>query len=363
MKIVLLGRFKNSDYLTGPEKFSYQLHKNLLASSDVVLIDYFFKNAEDSSLLKQFFGKRTISKDPLIYRFGHIPLFLYLIKQKPDIMHILTAERYTILVFIYKFIIRRKIVTTFHSILKYEIPNTLVKKKEFKRYRDYLWEWLAIRYSDKLIFLSEYQKRLATRYYGTIDGGKIKLIPNGVESDFYNNDKKLNINNSLKIVFYNGNNDSIDRGLSEILKVLSQVNLPIQLYIIGDYSNISNYNFEFEIVKPMNKNDLKKFLLDKHILLKSITYDSFPIFSIECMAAGLIVIVSNIVGSSSYIENEKNGFVYDYNNPDKVKEILKDIFYKKYDLNKISSNAGKIINILNWNNIARQYLDTYNETI
>ena len=154
MKIVLLGRYKRSGCLNGPEKFSYQLHENILSTNDVVFIEYFFKDYKESNIIKRLFGKSIISVRPSVFRFGHITLLFYLLKTRPQIVHILTAERYTITVLLYKFIIGSKIVTTFHCVLKFEIPSNSQKRKELNRYRDYLWEWLALKLSDKSIFLT-----------------------------------------------------------------------------------------------------------------------------------------------------------------------------------------------------------------
>ena len=364
MKIVLVGRITESPYLSGPEKFSRQLHKNILLKNiNVVFIEYFFKKQTGSNIIKRFFGKCKISDVPEVHRLGHLSLLLYLLNKKPDIVHILTAERYTISVFLYKFLYRSKIVTTFHSVLRYEIPNNHRKKDDLNNYRDYLWEWLAVKLSDRMIFLSEQHLELALKYYKFMDKNKIMIIPHAVEIDFSNNNKKLDINDCLRIIFYNGNNDSIDRGLTEIFKILNQIDLPLRVYVIGDVTNIPAYNVSYEFVKIMSKDKLIRFLYDKHILLKSITYDSFSIFSIECMAAGLITITSNMVGSSSFINDGENGFVYDYKKPERVLEILRDIYYKKYDVGKISSNARKIINTLNWENITKRYLDCYKEFI
>ena len=63
-----------------------------------------------------------------------------------------------------------------------------------------------------MIFLTNEHLALAEKYY-KIDKNKIDIIPPGVEKEFFNKKKTLKINDLLKIVFYNGNNDFIDRGL------------------------------------------------------------------------------------------------------------------------------------------------------
>ena len=113
----------------------------------------------------------------------------------------------------------------------------------------------------------------------------------------------------------------------------------------------------------MKKDKLKNFLIDKHVLLKSSYFDTFSIFSIECMAAGLIVVLSNSVGSSAYIKNGNNGFVYDYNKPERIRDILSDIYFQKYNLKAISEKAQEIINELGWESVSKKYINCYQELL
>ncbi|MBN2571298.1 MAG: glycosyltransferase, partial [Ignavibacteriales bacterium] len=193
-----------------------------------------------------------------------------------------------------------------------------------------------------------------------INKKKIIFIPNGVDKTFYCESKKNFKNKKLNIVFYNGFDNEIDRGLNNILQALNELtNIEFTLFIIGnnldDFGKI--YNYEIRNFKPMNEIKLIEFLRDKHIFLKSTTYDSFPIMVLECMAAGLIVIISNKVGITSYIKNGKNGFVY--SNLSEVKKIIENIYNRNINLSLISDNAKAICIELNWESIGEQYLNLY----
>ena len=296
---------------------------------ETIFIEYYFKDYHKSNFLTRLFGREIISGSPDVLRLGNIRLLLYLLKNKPKVIHILTAERFTIPVYLYKTILKSKIVTTLHSVLRYEIPNDPLRRRKFGKYKDYFWERFAIKFSNILIFLSNPQLELAKKFYN-FNNNKTTIIPHGVESEFYNANKILDTNESIKIVFYNGLNDSIERGLDSIIKVLNKLNnKKIKLYIIGKRKKISNAEFYYELVSPMDKNELINFLKDKHILLKSEIVDSFSIFGIECMAAGLIAIVSKNVGICSFIKNGENGFVYDNLCMDQLETILINIFKEK----------------------------------
>ncbi len=132
MKIVYLGRYNSSKKLTAPEKFSKRIFFNMSEiNNDVVFIEYFFKQYQSSSLLNRFFGKTGVCSKPLILRLGSIRILFFLLKNQPDLIHILTAERFTLPIYIYKCVLKSRVITTFHSVLKYEIPNDRMRSKKF----------------------------------------------------------------------------------------------------------------------------------------------------------------------------------------------------------------------------------------
>ena len=359
MNIVFLGRLNNETILNGPEKVSLNLYKNISEQFPSVFIEYFQKRNINSNSFNRYFGKLDKYNSKKIICLGHVRLLQYLIVNQPDVIHILSSERFTIPVFLYKILLRGKIITTFHSVLRYEIPRNFKRRKQFNRYKDYLWEWLAIKYSDKLVFVSKLHLILSKKYYD-LNTKNIAIIPNGIEKEFYSLKVKMKINNNLNVVFYNGVNDTINRGLTQIINNLNSRNLnTIRLFVICSKIKSVMINPNVEIVPPMEKVALLKFLMNKHIIIKSTTFDSFSIFTAECMSSGLIPIISDNVGIEPYIENGKNGFVYKHRDPKEMLKILSKILNKEYNLNKISNNAKQIYFQLSWAKIVKQYLDFY----
>jgi len=363
MRIVYLGMFKDSTVLSGPEKYSKIIFQFVSKSLDSVFIQYYFKYYKKSNFYNRLLGIETTQENPLVLRLGLIKLLFYLKTYKPDIIHVLSAERFTIIVYIFKFLFNCKIVTTFHSVLKYEIPRDSARRNKLGKFKDYLWEMLAINFSDNLILFSTQQLNLAEKYY-LLNKRKITLLPNGVEKEFYNIKKDFVINKKLNIIFYNGISDSIDRNIKEVIKILNEIKgSSFRLFIIGKEIILNDINFEIEFVKPMNKNDLINFLKDKHILIKSMSYDSFSIFTLECMSAGIIAVVSDNVGISFFIHTGINSFIYKHDNPGEIKEILFNIINGKYNLESISNEAKKIFYELNWQKISELYVNFYKNSI
>ena len=81
------------------------------------------------------------------------------------------------------------------------------------------------------------------------------------------------------------------------------------------------------------------------------------------MVLGLIPIVSENIGIMDVIKHGENGFVYNSEKPEEFREILNEIFLRKYDLNIISKNAKKIRYQLSWQNIADEYHSVYKKLL
>ncbi len=362
MKVVLLGRLHEGEISFGPQKVAQQLYSHLLKHNiKVEFIEYFFKIYKNSTWVKRFLGYETSADN--VKRLGIIRLFIYLLRTQPDIIHIITLERFILSVFLYKFLLRSKIIVTFHSILKYEIPRRTNKPTNFEKLKDYLLEYFTIKFSDCLIFLSKPHRSLAKEFYKFSDE-KTSIIPNGVELLEMRKPKEFDFSCGMNIVFYNGR-DEIDRGFEQLLLTLEKVNVPVNLYVLGGKKHIAERKTFLKIhyVEMISHDKLLEFLAKMHIVIKSNVIDSFSIFVGECMSLGLIPVLSDKIGISEYIVNGVNGFVYNSEKIEEVKTILENISNGRFDIQSISHNAQNIVDELNWNKIAQKYLEVYQSVI
>ena len=361
MKIALIGRYGESEIVTGPERFARELFLELKKrNNQVVFIEYFFSGYKDSSIFKKLFGKEDAYKNTII-RLGIIPFLLTVHSSKFEIIHIVNGQRFILFLLLLNQFIKGRIVTTPHGFLRNEIP---VKNIWTKRYFIDLWvEKLLIKKSSLLIFPSNMLFDIFKKHYEI--NNKCQIIPNGVSNIFYSTDSSfLKIENSIKIVFYNGFDNSINRGLNELLFLLKNVKHRIKLFVIGDSTKQSSFNnIELNFVSLMSNDDLKKFLQDKHFIIKSTSFDTFSIFVAECMTAGLIPIVNENIGIKSFIEDKVNGFIYSRNSGEELPDLINDLFKNKYDLESISNNAKKIYERLNWQNIGEEYISAYKKVL
>jgi glycosyltransferase involved in cell wall biosynthesis len=358
MKIALIGRFDEGEIVAGPERVGRELFYQIKKiNAEIIFIEYFFSGYKDSSILKKLFGKKTINCESII-RLGIFPLILFLMKQKFEIIHIVNLQRFILILFLLKPFIKSKISATLHGFLKFEVSQNNFWTK---RYFIDLWvEKLTIKKSELIIFPSHLLCETFNSHY-QISEHKYRIIPNGISEIFSSQDRRYpRINDSLKIVFYNGLANSFSRRLDELVELLKHAKYRIELFIIGKKEKaVSANNLELNYSELKSQQELINFLVDKHFVIKSGVFDTFSIFIAECMTCGLIPIINQNVGIKDFIQHNFNGFIYDGLSSTDLPKLMEEIFEGKYDLETISAHAKKIYETLSWNLIAKRYYESF----
>lgn len=189
--------------------------------------------------------------------------------------------------------------------------------------------WLIANKPDMFIFESEAMRETATHGRG-IQERATNIIYLGVDTQKffpnYGQDNyiydKLNIPKNRKIAFYSGHMEE-RKGVGVITKaamhLVDEIGFSdIHFVICGNKNDEANaYEKLLEGTKACNhvtfagyRSDIPNLLRGSHLgVIASTGWDSFTMSSIEMMASGLPMIVSNLQGLSETIEHEKNGFL------------------------------------------------------
>lgn len=359
MKIALVGKYGEGDAVAGPERVARELFAELKKSnSDTIFIEYFFKGYADFSFFKKYFGKK---KDGNVLKLGVIPIIIMLFKEKFNIVHLVNSQRFQVIILLLKPVLKFKIVSTLHGFMRYELAGRTNLWKE-KHFIDLWIEKKIIKSSDLIIFPSKLLADVFAIEYKSFQK-KFKVIPNGVSKQFLNVETpQRSFTNDISLIFYNAFNQSIKKGLKELVEQLSLVqNIKIKLFVCGYKEQVENKNQDLEIIFTglLDHGSFINFCKDKQFIVKSGAFEPFSIIVAECMALGIIPIITENVGIKDYIGHGVNGFKYEYKLSEDLANLIKDIYLKKYNLIEISENAKKIINELNWKNISHKYLDSY----
>ena len=127
----------------------------------------------------------------------------------------------------------------------------------------------------------------------------------------------------------------------------------IKLYIAGDgpckeeiekYINDNNLKEKIILLGYLKQDDLKEYTRKaSFIVVPSICYENCPYSVLETQAIGKAIIGANIGGIPELVQNEKNGFIYKYDDVNELKEKMKKLFNDKELANVFGTNAKKFV--------------------
>jgi glycosyltransferase involved in cell wall biosynthesis len=359
MKIFIVGNYNTGVVLTGPDKFSNRLFYFLVNNRqfNVLFVTIINKKLSRGSLYNRLFGFEELDKQKRICNIGIIRFFFYCFSEKPNIIHVTSGEHRAIFVYFYKMFLRYKVSTTFHGTVKDE----LVSSKLAIRIKGFLLEKLAVNTSDYLVFVSVLLfDRFKKRYRIT---KKSIIIENGVDENFrINSPKKFLFTGGIHFVFYNGVDSVINRGSDYIIDAIRSLKTKkIVLHILGNKIEDSLKDENVLLINHglLNQEDLINLFKNVHFVIKSHTFDSFPVLVIEAMASGVIPIVSDYTGVATYITNGKNGFCYPHKVDNGLINVMVELFKGTHNFEEISKEAVKIYDLLSWDMVLKKYIDLY----
>lgn len=357
MKTIFLGRYNPTEFLTGPEKVAKRIFSEYIKKDKSVFIEYFF-DGNKFGIYKKLFGREIISDtgNGSVLRLGLFALLLFLLKNKPAFIHIITYERFAVTAFLYRVFFSVRIFYNVHGVVIHENRNFRNTGKLYYL-KDKLCEYIIFKFSDNLLFLSEESVRIARMYY-RFDKVKVKIIPNGTDEIFHLKSiaRKFNTGDMLKIVF-TGNAGRKEKGFEFLINALNRCEFRYKLYATG---NIFTVIPEFYSEVPfMDTESYADFLSDKDLAVSSGMYEPFSISVLESMAAGLVTLVSRQTGMERYIINGVNGFVFDYGNTDELISILNYLYSNRNNLEAFSRKSSEIYKMLNWEKVFETYKPLY----
>lgn len=195
---------------------------------------------------------------------------------------------------------------------------------------------------DSFIFESEAMRRTATHGRG-IPHELTRVVYLGVDTEKffpnYGNDfyahEQLGIDKGRKIIFYSGHMEE-RKGVRVIIKTAIQLASMraidgIHFVICGNKGDeaktytdmLIGTDAESHVTFAGYRRDIPALMRSSYVgLIASIGWDSFTMSSVEMMASGLPMIVSNLQGLSETIENNKNGYLV---NPGNHNDIAQNI--------------------------------------
>ncbi len=362
MNILLLGRYNETETLSGPEKFAKRLFQELsLTPNKITFLEYFF-NGKEHGLINKLFGKEQIlvSNNSQVLRVGIVKMIFYILKTKPELIHFVTFERFSILLWPLILIRRIRTLYTVHGVIAYE--NKFLKKNISKtlRVKDYFAEKMLTKYSNLVCFLTSPSKNLMNQYF-QIETEKERYIKNGSDKIF-RDIKRTSPHKKLKIVFAGGLIRP-EKGSKFLFDTIKDIKIDFELYILTNTSNLGKQEYlkdeRIIVLDYMDTCDLASFYADKDIYLSLSFFDTFPISALEAMSAGLVPIMTEETGVSTLIKTDFNGIIIKFGDSEALKSAIKTLADDRTLLLEMSNNAREIYDQFNWRIVSEEYKGLY----
>ena len=224
---------------------------------------------------------------------------------------------------------------------------------------------------NNIIHLSTFSTKL-------IASKKIKnarIIPNAIKNIFFDIPQKTKTDNRLLYLGIIDNNKNLIFTL-ELLANLIEQKKYYNLDVLGGFSNdeyesqIRNFITEKDLTNYVhfhgwvNQSYVLNQLEKSDILIVSSKHESLPMAIAESMAAGKVVLASNVGGIPEMFENNVSGFLFDLNNIDLPIEILGKLYNNNEMIKSISANARKLaIEKFHCKNVAKATIDFYTQIL
>lgn len=224
--------------------------------------------------------------------------------------------------------------------------------------------------SRKIIFITPSYKNIIKKNFGSISTSKFLVIPNGISKNWLN--RKINhrkVNRPLKILYVGdfSKNKNVSNLIDFVNKIQSEINCSLSLVGGGGndekciYSLISkqtnncvNYlgkiSDESKLIDIYNQHDL-------FVMLS--TFETFGVVYIEAISQGLPIIFTKGQGVDGYFDLDDFAFPCEVNSFENFRSA---IFKINSDYEKRSLNALKASKNFDWEIIANEYVNIYNNS-
>lgn len=363
-KLCFVGRYNPGELFYGPEKVARRIADEMaLLGYDVYFYEYFF-SGKSYGYMTKLFGYDTIENSAglSIFRVGIVPFIFVILRRRFDVIHIITFERFALIVLLMKWFVGSKVVFTVHGIVRHENQYFRKGLRQSLIIKDRIIERAFIERSNLVLFLSEESRLLAGKYYN-LDSKKTSLIPDGIDSAFNDTFQRRNIihKKTVDLVFV-GDIERPEKGFDFLVKALEQTKGRFRLFVVSRryaHRPAEAHGMEFIFTDKMPSKGFADWLKDKDIFISASSYEPFSLATVEAMAAGLAIVATAETGMSRYIQNGINGFVIPYGDSAQLAAILSLLYRNSPIRRRVGIEGSKVYSRLTWRQVAQEYIKYY----
>jgi glycosyltransferase involved in cell wall biosynthesis len=285
----------------------------------------------------------------------------------PDIIHFQTCNSF--------FLIKpfsfpnSKTLATIHG---FALEEAKRKKKIKDKITWMINGWLnPLLMPNNIIHLS----RFSTSKFNSKRVRQAVIIPNPIKNIFFDIPQKIKTDNRLLYLGVIDNNKNLLFTLELLSKLIEQKKY-YNLDVLGGFGNdayekeIRNFIAEKDLTNYVhfhgwvNQSYVLKQLEQTDILIVSSKHESLPMAIAESMAAGKVVLASNVGGIPEMFENNLSGFLFDLNKIEFTLDLLSQLYNNNEIIKSISENARKLaFEKFHCKNVAKETINFYTQII
>jgi alpha-1,3-mannosyltransferase len=253
----------------------------------------------------------------------------------------------------------KPLVLSTHGGIFHTTRLSILKKPYF-----YLWSRLPLLFFDRLVAVSESDKKLFSRI-----SSNITMIPDSVIYENFSKIKRKPIDGTLVYVGRLSPNKRLDN-LMKAFFYIHKKQTNSKLFIIGgDWQGnrrmLESLSKKLGIEKNVvftgriSHDKLINFFEKAQFFVCASEYEGFGISILEAMAAGLPVVVNDIDAFRTFVKNRENGFITNFSKPRKAAELILSLSTNKSKLAQISRQAKTSAKAYDYKRIAKDIEDVY----
>jgi glycosyltransferase involved in cell wall biosynthesis len=346
MKICLAGNYSRSERPgSSLLKVQQQLFKYLTKQFSQTL---FFESSEKKNIYHKLFDKLEFIQlqEGILVRGGVINIILYLKKNNYGIIHFIDDRYYMILICFLNFILKAKIITTFHETLNF--------RSRVKKLLPHLRRVILIKFSDLILVFSKDDQRLLKKSY---PNKQIKIVRNGVDIVYFS--PKINQNSKNLILFCGGLSYSY-KGLNFLESSLNKVYIEYNFVICGKNESQDKHQSYIGELSPVKIREMYR--LARIVVVPS-QYDAFSLTVLEAMACGIPTILTKQCGVANYLKDGAGCFIVDFGDTEKLAQRISILLKDDTLWQKMNIDAAKVSKNFEWGIISFDYIKQYQELL
>lgn len=361
MKLLCLGRYNPAEQRSGPEKVAARLFGEFARDEaiDALFVEYFFDGGAHS-LREKLFGRiHPVSGERRVLRLGIARALATLLRWKPDVIAVLTYERFVVAPVWLATMLRIPVLMVVHGVVRHEnaafrpgIPPALAR-------RDRICERFLFRHAQALVFLSAQEVEIA-RQFEVLSDDRITLLPNAADDCFFGIERPVGTETPgpLRLLFAS-DPARPEKGWSTLASALEGVDAEVEVTVVtrGGLPRVENTRVRMRSAPPRPAAAFAEAMGAQDCIVVASFYEPFSLVAVEAMAAGLAAIVTRETGMTRYVRHGEHALLFDAGDAPTLRAHIELLARDPALRNGLSARGRDAVRDLTWPRVAATYRD------